>query len=298
MIGLENIKITPEILTRISEIDEFKGLWMGLEHYTTGLQVLAEVAEHGANFRAVFDPLKAQTITSEMIHLVHKSQKTGAASAYKDRETTLPIPKGGQIVGELETAAPEDVEPLITKLVEWLNESLDRRDLHPLLTTAIFTAVFLQISPYEEGNLRVVRFLILLLMLKSGYSYAPYVKLDTIMNDRAEMLHKALSHNQESLENGRPDWSEWLRCFFIMLQDQAEMLHKRLSRKDEEVKDMPTLSADILGLFERHKRLQMGQIVKLTLGRRATVKIRLNELLDAGYIKRHGRGRSTWYGLV
>ena len=137
-----------------------------------------------------------------------------------------------------------------------------------------------------------------LVMLKSGYAYAPYVTLDKIMNDRAEVLYKALSHNQDSLEAGTPDWSEWLRCFFIMLQDQAETLHKRLRTKDHEVAEMPTLSANILALFEQHKRLQMGEIVKLTRGRRATVKIRLNELLEAGYLKRHSNGRSTWYGLV
>lgn len=299
MIGIDTLKITPESLVRLAEVDEFKGLWAGLEAYTTGLQILSEVAEHGANFQRVFGPLKEQTITPQMIGLIHASQvKSKMPSFYKKEESALSIKKDGVEIGQLETAPPEDVEVLLDKLVEWLNESLDNKDFHPLLTTAIFTAVFLQISPYAEGNLRVARFLILLIMLKSGYVYAPYVPLDRVMNDKAGVVYRALKANQDSLEAGQPNWEEWLRCFFILLQDQAGSLRRRLESKDEEITDLPTLSARILELFERHKRLQMNEIIAHTNGRRATIKIRLKELLDDGYIKRHGKGRSTWYGLV
>jgi DeoR/GlpR family transcriptional regulator of sugar metabolism len=56
-------------------------------------------------------------------------------------------------------------------------------------------------------------------------------------------------------------------------------------------------SARILALFQQHQRLQMKEIITLTNGRRATIKLRLNELSEAGYLKRYGAGRSTWYAL-
>ncbi len=299
MIGIEAIRITPEIMSRIGEIDEFKGLWAGLERYSTGLQALSDVAEHGENFRKVFGPLQEQTITLEMIGLIHAMQVRDKSSSFiRTGETQLSFMKDGVLIGALDVAAPEDIEPLLQKLIGWLNEALEREDFHPLLSAAIFTAVFLQLSPYQEGNLRVARFLVLLIMLKSGYAYAPYVPLDKIMNARAEEVYGALAHNQESLEAGALDWSVWLTCFFGVLQGQAETLRDRLAHKEEEISNMPTLSARILALFEEHKRLQMKQIITLTRGRRATLKLRLGELVDGGYLKRHGKARATWYALV
>ena len=299
MLGIESIQITPKLMMRASQIDAFKGLWLGLETYTTGLQILSDVAAHGAKVQRVLSPLKDKEITPEIIKALHAVQTGGkGASAYKTADNLLPVSRGDTVIGELETAAPEHVEPLINKLLGWLNESLTRREMHPLIVIAVFTAVFLQISPFETGNMRTVRFLILLLLLKSDYRYAPYVPLDRIMEDEGERVFRALSHNQESLEQGRPDWSAWLNCFFDLLVQQKNILDERLNEKDKDLSKLPTLSARVMRLFEEHDRLQMNDIVKLTRGRRSTLKLRLGELVDQGYLRRHGRARSTWYSQI
>ncbi len=299
MLGIETIKITPEVLAQACEVDEFKGVWSGLETYTTGLQVLSEVAKFGENFQRTLGPLKEQAFTTEMICALHASQiKSEQAGKYKTESSQLTIMKGDVPAGFLETATPEDVGPLMEKLVEWLNVSMERCDMHPLITIGVFTSVFLQVSPFAEGNLRLARFLCTLLLLKSGYSYAPYVPLDKIMSEKGDVVFRALRHNQESLESGRPDWSEWLSCFLMLLQEQAGVLRTRLNEKDKEMSNLPTLSAKVLALFEQHERLQMKEIIKLTNGRRSTIKLRLQELVEGGYLRRHGLARSTWYSLV
>lgn len=299
MLGIETIKITPAILARLSKVDEFKGLWIGLETYTTGLQLLSDVAAHGAKVQRVLQPLKDKALTAEIIKALHAVQTGGhGPSDYKTVENTLPILRGDTRIGELETALPDQVAPLMTKLLDWLNESMGRNDMHPLITIAVFSAVFLQISPFETGNMRTVRFLILLLLLKADYRYAPYVPLDRIMEQKAEDVFKALSQNQSSLEQGRPDWSYWLSCFLGLLQKQTHILNDRLENKEKDLSKLPTLSARVMRLFEEHDRLQMNDIVKLTRGRRSTLKLRLGELVDQGYLRRHGRARSTWYSQI
>ena len=84
----------------------------------------------------------------------------------------------------------------------------------------------------------------------------------------------------------------------MLLQDQKETLHQRLYAKETELRGLSELSAKIMGLFKEHKRLQMKEIITLTYGRRATIKLRLHELVDGGYLMRHGAGRGTWYALV
>lgn len=299
MLGIESIQITPQIMMRAAQVDEFKGLWAGLETYTTGLQLLSDVAAHGAKVQRVLSPLKDKEITTDIIKALHAVQTGGSgASAYKTGENQLPMSKGHKVFGTLDAAAPEQVGPLMDKLVAWLNETFARGDMHPLIVIAVFTSVFLQIAPFETGNFRTVRFLILLLMLKADYRYAPFVPLDRVMEEHAHEVYIALKHNQESLEDGKPDWSKWLSCFFDLLVRQKNILDERLNEKDKDLSKLPTLSARVMRLFEEHDRLQMNDIVKLTRGRRSTLKLRLAELVDQGYLRRHGRARSTWYSQI
>ncbi len=300
MLGINAVIITPEILRQIAEIDEFKGLWKGLDRHTTGLQLLGDVADYGANFKRVLGPLEDHPISVDMIRILNANQigKKDGPSDLKTKPNQLPISHGDKVFGTLDTAEPDQVEPLLAKLCEWTNENLNGPELHPLLVTAVFASVFLQLSPFDTGNLRTIRFLVMLMMLKSGYTYAPYVSLAPIMEEKAGVFFKSLKHNQDSLEEGKPDWSEWLRCFLMLLQDQKEVLHQRLYAKETELRGLSELSAKIMGLFKTHKRLQMKDIIKLTYGRRATIKLRLHELVENGYLMRHGAGRGTWYALV
>lgn len=299
MLGMDDIRITPETLLSACEVDEFKGLWNALDKHTTGLNLLGDVAGHGSNFKQVLGPLKDQAITVDIIRILHGLQTGGrGVSPYKSETKPLEIMNGAGVAGEIETAAPEQVEKLLTKLVTWLNKTMEEGEQHPLISIAAFTAVFLQISPFDEGNMKTARFLVLLLMLKSGYSYAPYLPLDKIMSDEGGPIFRALRHNQESLEQGKPDWSMWLRCFFIVLRKQKEALEKRINEKEKALTHLPTLSGRIMKLFEDNQRMQIHQIIKLTKGRRSTVKLRLGELVDGGYLKRYGQARSTWYSLA
>lgn len=299
MIGIDSIRLAPRIIARLRRVDEFKGLWSGLENYTTGLHMLGDVASHGQKVQHILTPLKNREVSTDIIRLLHATQiGESVPCAYKSEPNQLPVMKDDIPIGFLETAAPEDVAPLMDKLVSWLNSSLNNEDMHPLISIAVFNAVFLQISPFETFNIRTARFLTLLLMIKAGYDYAPYAPLDRLMHDKGAELFKALRHNQESLEQGRPNWDEWLMFFFDLLAEQAAVLNQRLNQKEKDLSNIPALSARIMKLFEEHKRLQMKQIVKMTNGRRSTLKLRLNELVDQGYLRRHGQARSTWYSQV
>ncbi len=44
-----------------------------------------------------------------------------------------------------------------------------------------------------------------------------------------------------------------------------------------------------------NNRMTMAEFVKETGGNQNTPKVRLRELLAAGRINRHGKGRATWY---
>ena len=170
MLGINAIKITPEILLQVAEIDEFKGLWLGLDRHTTGLQLLGDVADYGAKFKSVLGPLQEHPISREMITILHDN-KYPEHKGYKTDVHPLEILQGAEVAGQLDTAPPEQVGALLGKLCEWVNDVLKAGEMHPLIIAAVFTAVFLQIAPFDKGNKEIAQFLIVLIMLKKGYDY-------------------------------------------------------------------------------------------------------------------------------
>jgi len=300
MLGANRISISHELLGQISEIEAFKGLWQGLDRHTTGLQFLGDVADYGANFKQVLGPLQERPITPDLIRALHAGQvKQKGLSSYKTVADKIAfIGSDGTAVGSIETADSAQAEVLLPKLCEWVNEALaEDHPMHPLIVMAVFTAVFLQLAPFDKGNQNMARFLLLLMQMKAGYVYAPYASLEPIMVENALEIYEGLAHNQQSLEAGTPDWSVWMGAFMGLMKAQKDELYSRLYEKEVDLRGMSTLSIKVMELFKEHKRLQMKEIIKLTNGRRATIKVRLQELLEGGYLVRHGQGRSTWYSL-
>lgn len=297
MLNVKNLNIAPALLQDLCEIDEFKGSWRALEQHTTALNLLGDVAHFGQNVQGLLGPLKNKTIDVQIVQALHQAFAKGSKPGFRDTDFPLIIQQGEEIMGTLDTAAPEDIDILMPKLLDWLNGALAKKMHHPIVIIGMFAAVFLQISPFEKGNQKVLRVLILLFMMKEGYVYAPYAPLDDILNARAHSYFEVLQKTQESVEAGRPEWAEWLMFFTDVLKVQKNKLQVKIETEEKDLGSLPTLSAQIMNLFTQHQRLQMKEIIKLTNGRRSTIKLRLQELVDDGYLVRHGQARSTWYAM-
>lgn len=63
--------------------------------------------------------------------------------------------------------AVEDVAPKMYELVNWLNDELAKKELHPIEIAAIFHVRFVTIHPFDDGNGRIGRILMNLILMKS-----------------------------------------------------------------------------------------------------------------------------------
>src|SRR3989338_7695462 len=84
----------------------------------------------------------------------------GIAEGYKQFPNYL---HGRQVV----TTMPEEVPARMKALFAWLKEN--KRTMHPLQLAARLHGKFEEIHPFEDGNGRVGRFLILVLLTNAGY---------------------------------------------------------------------------------------------------------------------------------
>jgi DNA-binding transcriptional ArsR family regulator len=60
---------------------------------------------------------------------------------------------------------------------------------------------------------------------------------------------------------------------------------------------LPPLSLDILRWLEHRRSMTIEGFEARTDAHRSTLKLRLRELIAAGLVRRHGKGKATWYTL-
>jgi len=195
-----------------------------------------------------------------------------------------------------ETASPFDTPAKMSDLMKWTREALDDNAWHPLIIVAVFKVVFLAIHPFQDGNGRLSRVLATLLLLKAGYRYVPYTSLESVIEKSKETYYQALRNTQKTLETESVDWLPWLSFFLRSLRSQKEHLRIKVEGA-QGWSDLPTECVAILNLLEERNRLTIKEAEERTGAARATLKIRLNLLIDKGLIERHGKGRGTWYSL-
>jgi len=171
----------------------------------------------------------------------------------------------------------------------------DSRQLHPLLVTAIFIVVFLEIHPFQDGNGRLSRILTTLLLLRAGYSYVPYGSLESVVEQSKEGYYLALRQPQGTIRTDSPNWLPWVLFFLRALQQQMKRLAKKVEREKILLWAMPGLSVQIIEYAREHGRVTIGDMVTLTGTSRNTLKQHFRQLPRKGP-SRHARQRSR--GLV
>ena len=205
--------------------------------------------------------------------------------------------KGEQIGIVFETATPFDTPRLMTEVVEWVRAELDKEELHPLIIIALWTVIFLEIHPFQDGNGRLSRVLTTLLLLKTGYAYVPYSSLESIIEQNKEGYYLALRQTQGTIRTENPNWQPWVEFFFQSLVTQVKRLEKKVEHEKILLAPLPELSLKIVELAREHGRITISDVVRFTGANRNTLKVNFRTLTQLNHLEQHGQGRGVWYSL-
>jgi Fic family protein len=348
MIKTDSIQITPELLTLIAEIDEFKGAWRALgtlaperlnalrrvatiesigsstriegshlsdrevEHLLANLEIKSfasrdeqEVAGYAEVMETVFGAWRDIRLTENHIKQLHRDLLGHSEKDERHRGEYKKMPNsvaafddsGKQIGIVFETASPFDTPRLMSELLAWHNEAGEVGRLHPLLVTAIFTVVFLEIHPFQDGNGRLSRILCTLLLLQAGYAYVPYSSLESVIERSKEAYYLALRQTQATIRSEAPDWQPWSMFFARALQQQERRLAAKVEREKLIAAALPELAVQIVDHTAQHGRVTIGEMIRVTGASRNTLKEHFRSLVAKGHLVRRGTGKGSWYVL-
>jgi len=183
------------------------------------------------------------------------------------------------------------------ELIESTRKAIDEKRYHPLIIIGNFLVEFLLIHPFQDGNGRLSRVLTNLLLLKSGYEYAPYVSHEKLIEDNKADYYIALRKSQKTMRGRKPNISPWLEFFLTVIYKQANMAIQLLSKESID-KLLSPKQILIWKYLQGVDEATSGEISKKTKVAQPTVKQVLNKLLVLKKIERVGLGRTTRYRRI
>jgi len=204
----------------------------------------------------------------------------------------------GKSLGVIFDTTPAYLTPKqMQELLDWTKEVLALKTIHPLLIIGNFLVEFLAIHPFQDGNGRLSRILTNLLLLKSGYAYAPYVSHEKLIEENKADYYIALRRSQKKLKDEASDIADWLEFFLSICLEQGKAAINLLSKENVEKLLSPRQLA-VWQYLEKTGEATPLEITKAAKVARPTVSQALEVLLRLKKIERIGQGRATRYRKI
>ncbi|MFT4553514.1 MAG: Fic family protein [Chlamydiales bacterium] len=301
------LDITKEMLNSIAEIDEFKGEWKVVRgNVSAKLEALRKEQtsnayldnEELASFTEAMDIVLSSydqvPLTEDHIKQLHSLLFKHLHGDLKQRGQYKRQPD--MFATPMETASPFETPLKMQELMRWTTKQMESKEWHPIIVAAVFTAVFMTIHPFSDGNDRLAKILMTWILMKAGYTYIPFQPLKELLDFHKESYYSALRRTRSSMNTEKVDWEQWILFFLKIMKLQKDRLGQELSHEEEFGMELPDLSLQIVDLVKTHGRLSISRIRDLTEANRNTLKVHLRKLVEEKHLSKFGQGRGVWYG--
>ena len=182
----------------------------------------------------------------------------------------------------------------INDLCSAFNEIIESENVDPLLLIPMFILDFLCIHPFEDGNGRMSRLLMLLLLYRSGYIVGKYISLEKIIENSKESYYEVLKESSFGWHENENNYEPFVRYTLgIIVSAYREFESRVILVSKVNVSKSERISEIIKGHIGK---ITKSEIMKLCPDiSQTTVQRTLNNLLENGQITKIGGGRYTSY---
>lgn len=196
----------------------------------------------------------------------------------------------------------EHVPGMMKELIDWVNDSTTK-DVHPVLKSGIFHAVFAKIHPFVEANGRTGRAAATLLLYLDGYDIKKFFSLDEYYDQDPMGYYLAL----QSVEDVNGDMTQWLEFFSEGLAVELERVKQRVLEMSREYKvrkskgqiALNERQERILRYLEDHKQIRNQDWRELIPDVSDDSILRdMKDLMDKDLVVKKGKTKAAYYELV
>ncbi len=292
---IEGVKLTDGEVSRIMA---------GLSTQSFTSRDEQEVAGYAFLMNKIYESWEEMPLTEDVIKQMHgllmrfSDKDERHRGAYKTVENSVAaFDKNGRQIGVVfETATAFETPRCMEELTTWTNRLLLEKKLPPLIVIGMFVVAFLAIHPFQDGNGRLSRALTTLLLLRTGYVYAPYSSLESVIEASKQNYYLSLRSTQKTLQSEAPNWNFWFSYFLQALVKQVHNLRRKIEN-EHLLRTMPETSLRIIELIKQHGQISVADAEATLKINKFTLRDHFKRLVQDGYAIRVGRGRATKYAL-
>lgn len=185
---------------------------------------------------------------------------------------------------------------LVRNLCDSYNRAIKEGVFSPLLLSGAFIFDFVSIHPFNDGNGRMSRLLMLLTMYKAGFDVGKYISIEKSIEETKSSYYQALKDSSEEWMNNKNDYLPFLEYFLgIILKDYREF-NERLSMVNQS--DLPVDQLVLKTIRQALKPLSIKELNNfIPQYSEITIRRAVKKLRDANKLEKIGQARSTKYGL-
>jgi Fic family protein len=195
----------------------------------------------------------------------------------------------------LETSSITDTPVRMSELIYWLDQERKTQRSHPLVRVLVFVLLFLEIHPFQDGNERLAKVLLRLLLIQEGYSFINYAPFETILETKGFEFYESWTKSHRSINLNQLDLDPWLDFMLSAIKALPEHLLEKIDIKTGNLFDTPSTAIKIMEIARMRHRFRIGDVISLTQGNRSTLKFHLRKLVESGKLKRQGQGAGIYY---
>lgn len=182
----------------------------------------------------------------------------------------------------------------ITELCAAYNEAINRSEADALLIIPLFIIDFLCIHPFNDGNGRMSRLLILLLLYQNDYIVGKYISLEKLIERTKVSYYDVLQESSQGWIEDENNYEPFVKYILGVIVaayreffDRAQIVEEKKVPKPDRIEE---LIKNHLGTITK------TEIVEATPGiSTTTVQRTLTDLVKAEKIIKIGNGRYTKY---
>ncbi|MCC7290380.1 Fic family protein [bacterium] len=187
----------------------------------------------------------------------------------------------------------KDVEPLMTELVQFINEK--EGEIDPLIIAGLFHKQAVIIHPFIDGNGRTTRLITKTLLAELGINTFPLFSFENYYNNNVTKYFQnvgVLGNYYDIAET--IDFTQWLEYFTDGIIDELSRVKSQFPQNQVRLERH---HRQILEYIKGHGSITMREYKGITDRSKATRILDFKKLVDLRLIEPVGVGKATYYIL-
>lgn len=186
---------------------------------------------------------------------------------------------------------PGKVEAMMMELFSWINSD-EAKALNPVIQAGICHYAMAMVHPFEDGNGRVARALVTLILRIRGFDEKGVYALDEYYEGDRESYYRALRHVDESTG----DLTGWLEYYTDGVLYSVNTILEVMRSLERSALLNPRQKKALKHVI-KHGHITNREYRKINRVSNKTAYQDLKEMVEKGVLVKEGRGRAKRYGI-